>query len=261
MHAFCCGSASGKIGAQGLSLARDTAVMEALVEAERPGAPTPQPATSVSLLPPPASCVCSSSSCAASAAGACPLVPPSALHAAATRAALRSLAADKQTRAIVRAPSAATHAAVPLLPRRRPSSLGVPAHLPVCCRSAAQRPPEGTVLANSCRYVHDGECDEPADGTGKCAAGTDRNDCEAMNSCPYARDGRNRFRGGARVFAGPALTATTAVRPTRTPQLTAAARATSTSCRTGTGQARRPPVCPCHLHGPITTPILSGALR
>ena len=191
-------------------LARDTAVMEALVEAERPGAPTPQPATSVSLLPPPASCVCSSSSCAASAAGACPLVPPSALHAAATRAALRSLAADKQTRAIVRAPSAATHAAVPLLPRRRPSSLGVPAHLPVCCRSAAQRPPEGTVLANSCRYAHDGECDEPADGTGKCAAGTDRNDCEAMNSCPYARDGRNRFRGGARVFAGPALTATIA---------------------------------------------------
>ena len=41
---------------------------------------------------------------------------------------------------------------------------------------------------NSCRYAHDGECDDPAAGTGACATGTDYGDCQNQNSCNYAHD-------------------------------------------------------------------------
>jgi hypothetical protein len=43
---------------------------------------------------------------------------------------------------------------------------------------------------DSCRYAHDGECDEPAHGTGACATSTDSEDCDVtQNSCTYAHDG------------------------------------------------------------------------
>jgi len=43
---------------------------------------------------------------------------------------------------------------------------------------------------NSCAYHDDGECDEPASGTGVCRTGTDYADCVTLqNGCQYAHDG------------------------------------------------------------------------
>ena len=43
---------------------------------------------------------------------------------------------------------------------------------------------------NSCAYHDDGECDEPASGTGVCRNGTDYADCVTLqNSCQYAHNG------------------------------------------------------------------------
>ncbi len=43
--------------------------------------------------------------------------------------------------------------------------------------------------SNTCRYAHDGECDEAGSGTGACSVGTDTADCELQNSCQWAKDG------------------------------------------------------------------------
>ena len=40
---------------------------------------------------------------------------------------------------------------------------------------------------DTCRYAHDGECDDPRVGTGACPLGTDWTDCK--NSCRFAHDG------------------------------------------------------------------------
>lgn len=42
---------------------------------------------------------------------------------------------------------------------------------------------------NTCQYANDGECDEPAAGTGACPPQSDTLDCERQHSCQWAHDG------------------------------------------------------------------------
>src|SRR5262245_29220621 len=71
----------------------------------------------------------------------------------------------------------------------------LPPHATAAVHKQSAPPKKPGPAADTCRYAHDNECDEPDIGTGACALGTDYSDCRYLRTgegdfCRWARDGQ-----------------------------------------------------------------------